>query len=442
MLTKLLKATAYLTICLLSLNANAWTIQQDYDAQSLGDTCDSWQDTESIVTNIAAFSGSQSCLNRVNIGDTAFGYWGGTINFPSNLVKGDEIWIRLHTFMPTGFDYNSSAEGNLLKFLRVHTRDATNTNIGYNDWYITPTDNSFASHQFIYEGEQVWSYVTDLSLRPVLNTWETYEIYLKLDNVPAASGGQARVRFWKNGILILDAADRQTLQTAVAFAERMHIFTYWNGGSPQTQQMYIDDLIITSTTPTNTDASGNPFIGASGPFIPNNSPTAPVLTSPADGATGIDPNSASLEWNPSVDVENDSLSYQVTVCEDNTFVSCTPTTVVTAAVNLLLPGIGLGGAVLLFGFIGAPKRVHWQNIITLITLGLIISACDSDTVDTTSNTGDSDDTVSLPSSSCTATGPCFIDIITLNANTTYYWKVTADDGFSSTDSATWSFVTN
>ena len=255
-----------LWLCLFAgFNASAWTIQENYDSESLNETCGTWQDTQSTVTNIVAYSGGQSCVNRINQGATAFGTWGGIIDFASygvtNLVKGDEIWIRVHTFMPAGFDYNSNAEGNLLKFMRVHTRTASNTNIGYNEWYITPTTNPFASHQFIYEGEQKWSYVNDLSQRPQLGVWETYEFYLKLDDVPAASGGQARARFWKNGALILDVADRQTLQNPGVFVDRMHFFTYWNGGSPQTQQMYIDDLIITTAPPSNTDASGNPFIG-------------------------------------------------------------------------------------------------------------------------------------------------------------------------------------
>jgi hypothetical protein len=33
------------------------------------------------------------------------------------------------------------------------------------------------------------------------------------------------------------------------------------GGSPQTQQMYLDDLVITSSTPNGIDSHGNKYIG-------------------------------------------------------------------------------------------------------------------------------------------------------------------------------------
>lgn len=249
-----------LWLCLFAgFNANAWTIQENYDSLSQNQQCGAW--TQAVASSIVAYSGGLSCANRINQGSTGGSDWGGLIGFPTNLVKGDEIWLRINTYMPAGFNYNSIGEGELLKFLRVHTRTASNPNIGYNDWYITPTNNSFATHQFIYEGEQKWSYVTDMSLRPVVGVWETYEMYLKLDDVPAASGGEARVRFWKNGQLILDIADRKTLQSPGVYADRMHLFTYWNGGAPQTQEMYIDDLFITTAPPSNTDASGNRFIG-------------------------------------------------------------------------------------------------------------------------------------------------------------------------------------
>lgn len=422
MIKKLTTILMSLTITLATFSAQAWTIQDDYDSLPLGGNCGILSSTPlSVVSNTEAYTGTQSCEHGIVIGQTD---WGGIITFPSNLVKGDEIWIRVHTFMPLGFDYNSYGEGELLKFLRVHTRTVADSNIGYNDWYITPTNNTFASHQFIYEGEQEWAFVTDMSLRPVLNQWETYEFYLKLDDVPVDSGGQARARFWKNGVLILDTTNRQTLQTAATYADRMHIFTYWNGNAPQTQQMYIDDLVITTTTPANTDPFGNPFIGDD----PNTPPTSPVLVAPADDAVAVDPNTVIFEWLPSTDINGDSLTYQVTVCTDNTFAGCTPMTVATLSSPLLFAGVG-GVGVLLLGFVGVSRTRRWQWVAVIIAIGLITSCSNSETTDDPESAG------------CTAGAQCFTNVTTLTPATTYYWKVTANDGAASTDSAVWSFDT-
>jgi len=35
----------------------------------------------------------------------------------------------------------------------------------------------------------------------------------------------------------------------------------WNGGAPQDQDMWIDDIVITNETPTARDVYGNPMIG-------------------------------------------------------------------------------------------------------------------------------------------------------------------------------------
>jgi hypothetical protein len=258
------KIYAVLIACLVpffTANAVAWTLQYDYDVQAPGDRCEDFGSSQSDVTDIVSNTGNQSCKHIIGAGETAYGKFGGIIGFPSNLVKNDEIWIRIRTFMPVGFNYDSTSGGNKLKFLRVHTRDSVEANFGYNDWYIMPSTQPTKTHAFIYEGEQIWSYVEDITQAPQLNQWETYEYYLKLDDVPASEGGQARIRAWKNGNLILDVDDRQTLKHSGAYADRIHLFTFWNGGSPKTQEMYTDDLFITTAPPSNKDASGNQFIG-------------------------------------------------------------------------------------------------------------------------------------------------------------------------------------
>ena len=270
---------------LLSYEASAWRLDLNFNSGTTGAaaqrSADSFSDAagKSYYTTAVTYEGGKAAELNISAGDTAYGTWGGVINHPSNLRKGDQIWFRVRTFMPAGFNYDSVAEGNRLKFLRVHTRSASTENFGYNDWYINPKNASGTPFSFIYEGEQVWDDFGKSTDKLVLGTWETYEMYVKFDNVPVSAGGQGRVRVWKNGVLLKDITNRKTLATADAYSERSHLFTYWNGGSPQTQKMYVDDIVLTSDTPSARDAAGNPFVGVgNGQVQPAASPpAAPVL---------------------------------------------------------------------------------------------------------------------------------------------------------------------
>jgi hypothetical protein len=180
--------------------------------------------------------------------------------------------------MPFGFNYNSTSEGAHLKFLRVHTSSASGSNQGYNDWYINPSnrvsgDNN-GTHKFIFEGEQRWSDFGTEADRPQFGVWEVYEMYLKFDNVSTDNGGQALVRVWKNGVLKGEFTNRRTLSNSDSYSDRTHIFTYWNGGAPKTQHMWLDDVVVTSDTPDAVDSHGNPYVGA-GDFRALNPPISP-----------------------------------------------------------------------------------------------------------------------------------------------------------------------
>lgn len=286
-MTKTLALLIAMTGCVLyTQEASAWTVSQTFDDKSVGTSC-GWEAAGgSKIDSGNAYSGSKSCRLSVTAGDTAFGNWGGIINHPSRVGRGGEIWVRIRTFMPVGFNYNSNGEGNHLKFFRIHTMSDSNENFGYNDIYINPKGSS-VPFQFIYEGEQVWSMIGSLAgllLDPLLGTnkhpiqlgtWETYEFYVKLDTASAANGGQGLVRFWKNGVLMKEIRDRQTLRSADGYSDRTHLFTYWNGGAPATQSMYVDDVVVTTDRPGAKDAAGNAYVGVGVPN-PAKSPSPPA----------------------------------------------------------------------------------------------------------------------------------------------------------------------
>jgi len=261
-----------------SSGASAWQKKIDFNtgtagAKAFGDTA--FNDaTSATFSKDQVFEGAFSAKNSIQQGQEGFGDWGGIINFPSKVPAGGEVWFRVRTYYPSGFSFSANP---WLKFLRLHTTDASGTsNYGYDDWYINLRDATYP-YQFIYEGEQVWYQFGKKSDAPQFNKWETYEMYVKFDTVPASKGGKAVVRFWKDGVLIGESKDRITLKNANAFANAAYIFTYWNGGAPQTQTMYIDDVVLQTDTPAARDAQGNPYIGVGAQNPAQAAPKPPVL---------------------------------------------------------------------------------------------------------------------------------------------------------------------
>jgi hypothetical protein len=256
----------------LTPRADAWTISQNFDSSAVGSSCGWDAGGGSTVSSTQAYSPKNSCQLTVTAGQTAYGMWGGVIAHPSNVQRGGQLWFRVRTFMPVGFNYNSTGEGDHLKFFRFHTMSNSNSNEGYDDIYINPAGSN-PPFQFIYEGEQVWDYIGTLTGKLtgvllgdnsdpiVLGQWETYEYWVKFDTVSVQKGGQAEVRFWKNGALMADMTDRITLATTDGYSDQTNLFTYWNGGAPATEAMYVDDLVLTTDTPSAKDAAGNPYIG-------------------------------------------------------------------------------------------------------------------------------------------------------------------------------------
>lgn len=257
---------------LLSLPAWGWRTELDFNGGPNGAQVSELHTSDAIYSDERIYEGNFSSKHTISSGAEGFGAFGGIYDFPSHVTEGQELWVRVRVFWPDGFSWNANP---WLKFLRIHTTDSGGSNHGYDDWYID-IDGSTHTHRFIYEGEQVWYRFGGKTNDPQHNTWETYEMYIKFDDVPASQGGQSVVRFWKNGVLIGETSDRETLNNSSVFAESFYIFTYWNGGAPQTQSMYVDDVIITTDTPNATDAAGNPYIGVgptgdtgSGPIADN-----------------------------------------------------------------------------------------------------------------------------------------------------------------------------
>jgi len=168
--------------------------------------------------------------------------------------------------------------------------------------------------------------------------------------------------------------------------------------------------------------------------IGNATPTAPALVFPGDGGTvaGLD---VSFGWNRSSDSDGDTTIYTLRVCKNAILTEeCITESNLAAIKNKGFNYAGLSlGFGLMFGFviIGTAKGRKSLGVLLAILMvsGLLVSGCGSGSGDNVAGGG-------VSASDITKT------ITNLEANTTYHWKVTADDGKGGiTDSVTRSFKT-
>jgi len=279
MITKHFFSSALAGCTLLFMNsvAVAWIVNDNYDNQAVGDLCGVfWSGpADTKVSSENSASGSNSCKMIVYKGNFAVG--GGFV-FPKTLNKGDELWMRFRIFFPNGYDYSISQPGNGLKFIRF-TILTTSGVTRYKDMYLTPMGNNkpYATN---LEGDNCTSWTMCNTLfgtpadAPKLGVWETYEVYVKLDDKAVDQGGTGRLRLWKNGTLVGDITTRPTLNNPTDYVANTKIFSYWNGGPSKNQHFYWDDLVATNVTPSATDSNGLPYIGV-GSFVATAAPSPP-----------------------------------------------------------------------------------------------------------------------------------------------------------------------
>lgn len=211
------------------------------------------------ATTEAAHRGQQSARMAIAAGDGGgFGQWGGVLAIDPAVPRGGEVWVRLWVRWPSAFEFSASP---WMKFLRLHDRTADGSNGGYNDLYVDRADETTSVLRTIKEIHDVWAVYDGESLPR--DTWERYEMYLFVDDVPVDDGGNARVRIWRDDALIFDRTDVPTITDAGGAIDYFYLFTYWNDEMPPDNHCYVDDLVIATdaSPPPFQDAAGNAWIG-------------------------------------------------------------------------------------------------------------------------------------------------------------------------------------
>lgn len=164
----------------------------------------------------------------------------------------------------------------------------------------------------------------------------------------------------------------------------------------------------------------------------NNPPTKPDLISPANGSSQAE-TSVTFKWKNSTDPDGDVVKHKLFYSTDPAFTGCVPIEVASAGTAYYagLGSMGAGFLIMGFSFIGMASR---RKRIALLLLGLLILSAGF-LVSCGGGGGGSSTPPTVSETTYTVTG--------LTNATTYYWKVSAEDGKGgATESDAWSFNVN
>ena len=246
-----------------STQAQAWSINAGFENGKIGTQADgpdgfpggAFKNTK--YSNVVSQTGKQSAVSTIKSGTNGFSEFGGTLKFPNHLSNGDEVWFRVWAYFPAGFSFSCGGCTQGVKFMRVHTANANGTNEGYHTILLkddnVEVDSEVTGKPF-HNNNAGKKTVGGKNTR---GTWHAYEIYIKFSSQP----GKGVYRVWKNGNLIFQDTKTNTLKTSASKSDFIYLFSYWNGGAPKTQSVYIDNIVLTNARPSATDAHGNSFVG-------------------------------------------------------------------------------------------------------------------------------------------------------------------------------------
>ncbi|HBI24599.1 MAG TPA: hypothetical protein DDX84_10455, partial [Nitrospiraceae bacterium] len=204
--------------------------------------------------------------------------------------------------------------------------------------------------------------------------------------------------------------------------------------TPAASGTFNSSLIIPSNDPDENLVTVN-LSGSATPGT-NNPPAKPDLIEPANGVTGM-PAILTLKWGISTDADGDPVTYRLYIGTDPGFADVSPIILASAAdddssamaMRYSIGIIGLFGIIAVGRLSSNRKRMGLFIIIFIMVTGFIFTSCGSSGGGNGNKNGS--DNKSYESYT-----------INLQPNTTYYWKVVADDGEGGvTDSDTYSFTT-
>lgn len=252
--------------------AFAWTVVKNFNSGSVGSVAQGGSDAFSgaaggaLYDDSRAYEGSKSAKLHVKGGTEGFGYWGGIVNFPQNVYRGEKVWLEMYIYVPSSFEVSTPGNGSL-KFLRFKSSRSDGSHSGYVDMQIID-DGSSSSEEFrmLREGQAVWYYYGQNGVLS-RDRWHRVNVELGVDNTPVSQGGSSYAKFWLNGYLLTTEKDIKAIMSGTDYMTSFYLFTYWNGTAPKDQHLWVDNIQISNQRPAWADELGS---------VPFNPPSAPT----------------------------------------------------------------------------------------------------------------------------------------------------------------------
>lgn len=229
-------------------NVPEWDILRDFDSgtvntSAVGPDAFTGSAGRSVYTTEQVYAGPQA-VKMVHLAgnETAF-HFGGVINFPNKLVKGDTLWLQLYIYLPSDFVINTDA--GQLKFLRIRTYKASGANDGYLDVYLRDDGSGDGTFRTIKENKgSPWVLSGPLTGFPK-GAWRRISLMTKYDEVIVNNGGTGRTKLWMDGVLMADMTNVPPITQATAYSTAFFLFTYWNPPGPsKVETAYADSIRI------------------------------------------------------------------------------------------------------------------------------------------------------------------------------------------------------
>lgn len=255
-----------LTVMILFASAPgfAWTINADFESGTLGAKAQGVSGfteagSQTVFSSEKSALGSKSTKMSWPKGSEGWAVAHGYSPYPQRANNGEEIWARGYFYFASPWNWACSP---VVKVLRgAHVANSGGGNVGYHSVFADGSGNILLSNE-------IGDAQLNTGVKFDLDKWQSIEMYVKL------STSDPIFRIWKNNVLIYEDRAHKTLSASTDYADFAYIMTYWNGGAPQAQTQYVDELVITNGKPSQVDSKGNPMIGASTGSSP------PVIVTP------------------------------------------------------------------------------------------------------------------------------------------------------------------
>jgi hypothetical protein len=269
------KIATYLSIiaigALFNTTANAWTFMADFEqgvigneAQGASGLSDAFGQTT--YSNAVVHSGTKSAKVVFPAGSDVWAIAGGAVTYPAKITHGGELWARMYVYFKSPWSFTANPVAKV--FRAAHVGTGSGGQVGYISTLLDSSGNIVLSNE-------IYSWQPTLTTKYDVDRWQAIEVYIKFSSTSPI------MRFYKDGVLIREEKVAKTMSSTGDIADMSYIFSYWNGGAPQTQTAYIDDIVFTTETPASKDAAGNPIIGVSQLASSPPTPTPLPLTAPS-----------------------------------------------------------------------------------------------------------------------------------------------------------------